>query len=286
MSVDNVILSGVCGAGVALAVVVAWRGRSLPIVAERRDGSSEPGSSKRRAGEAVQTLACALTAALGAGLLVLGLGGRLVMRVAAATSTSTVQGMTTEAGETVGEITFSGTLGFLIFVGLLGGLLGAAAYLPLRWALPRTAGPAGLVIGALLLGTVGVADALDPDNVDFLIVTPLWLTVTMVVATGLLYGATFTALVARLARSVPIAGEPAGEGSKAAAGAYASLVVLIVPMVLVAAAVYVLARTFAAPLLDPLLARRSVLAVGRTLVLVAAIAAAVVVGSAGAEILG
>ncbi len=54
-----------------------------------------------------------------AGFLVPGLGGRLFMRVLAATSGSGAQGRLTEADEVVGDITFDGSLGFVIFVGLV-----------------------------------------------------------------------------------------------------------------------------------------------------------------------
>ena len=133
-----------------------------------------------------------------AGLLVLGLGGRLVMRLLAATSGRTAQGRLTEAGERVGEITTDGTIGFLLFVGVGGGLVTAIAFLLVRRWLPSTAGPAGLVAGVLLIGTLGVSDPFSPDNVDFAILRPTWLAIVAVAVTGLLFATTYTAIAARL----------------------------------------------------------------------------------------
>jgi hypothetical protein len=55
------------------------------------------------------------------GALVVGPGGRLVMRLLAATSPES-KGFKTEAQETVGRITLSGTIGFIIFAGLAFGV--------------------------------------------------------------------------------------------------------------------------------------------------------------------
>ena len=148
--------------------------------------------------DATTTLGAVVGAGVLAGLLVLGLGGRLVMRLLAATSGRTAQGRLTEAGERVGEITTDGTIGFLLFVGVGGGLVTAIAFLLVRRWLPSTAGPAGLVAGLLLIGTLGVSDPFSPDNVDFAILRPTWLAIVAVTVTGLLFATTYTAIAARL----------------------------------------------------------------------------------------
>ena len=73
------------------------------------------------------------------GALVVGPGGRLVMRLLAATSPES-KGFRTEAQETVGRITFSGTVGFIIFVGLAFGVAAGLTYVFVYFAL--TFGPA------------------------------------------------------------------------------------------------------------------------------------------------
>jgi hypothetical protein len=144
-----------------------------------------------------RALGAVVSAGVVSGMVVLGFGGRLVMRLLAATS-GDAQGRLTEAGERVGEITVGGTIGFLTFVGLGGGMVTAFAFLVVRRWLPSTAGPAGLVAGVILVGTLGVLDPLSPDNVDFAILRPTWLAIASVVATGMLFACTFTALAARL----------------------------------------------------------------------------------------
>ncbi len=198
---DNVLLVAVCTAAVVAAATIAWRGRRLPVVAAR----DTPTSPSTAAFDALRTLACVLTAGFVSGLLVVGFGGRLAMRVLAATSGSTAQGRATDAGERVGEITLGGSIGFLIFAGLLIPLASSLVFIPLRRILPRPAWISGSLFGLLLLATFGVSDPLSPDNVDFVILSPTWLAVTLVCLTALLFGVTFSAIVARLdATLVPL----------------------------------------------------------------------------------
>ena len=71
------------------------------------------------------------------GLLVGGIGGRIVMRIAAIVAPDNVQGALTENENIIGDITVGGTIELLIFVGILGGGVGAVAYVIsdrwLRW---------------------------------------------------------------------------------------------------------------------------------------------------------
>ena len=95
----------------------------------------------------------ALAAGVVAGLLAAGAGGRLVMRLLALTSPA-AEGSFTEAGEIIGEITFAGTVGFILFTGLAAGLLSAVLYALVRPVLPPgRAG--GLALGLLLLVVAG-----------------------------------------------------------------------------------------------------------------------------------
>src|SRR5262245_21326831 len=109
-------------------MAIAWRGRRLPVY-EARTLPSTPGAS---ALDALRTLSAMLGAGAVAGFLVAGLGGRLFMRLMAATSGDAVQGRLTEAEEVVGDITFNGTLGFIIFIGIFFPAAAGLAYLGLR----------------------------------------------------------------------------------------------------------------------------------------------------------
>jgi hypothetical protein len=282
MRVENVVVSVVCGAAVLLAVWIAWGGRHLALVADRSADvvATAPPSARAAARDALRSVAGVLTAGLVAGALVAGLGGRLLMRVLAATSGDDAQGRLTEAEETVGEITFDGTLGFVIFVGLLVPAGASLVYLVLRRFLPDRAWIAGLVFGLLLLATFGVDDPLASDNVDFRILRPLPLAVGLVVATALLFGVTFTALAARFDRSRLVTGRRAGPRPTDL-----GLIALVLPFYLVPAAVYVAVRTVARGRLGVLLERPTVQRAGRAIVAIAAIVAAVVVVRTSTEIL-
>ncbi len=110
-------------AGVLSAVFMAWRWRALPLVhgEHARGAVSASARGDASAGAAavdgLRVVAVSLWAGIVAGLLVPGLGGRLLMRITAATSPPEAQGRLTEAGEVVGEITLGGTVGFVLFVG-------------------------------------------------------------------------------------------------------------------------------------------------------------------------
>ena len=282
MRVDNVVLSMVCGAAVVLAVWIAWAGRNLVLVADRAAGVDEAIqlSAGTAAKDAVRSLAGVLAAGIVAGVLVAGLGGRLLMRILAATSGDRAQGRLTEAEELVGEITFDGSLGFVIFVGMLVPAGASLIYLALRRFLPDRAWIGGLVFGLLLLATFGVGDPLSSDNIDFRILRPLPLAVGLVVATSLLFGVTFTALAARFDRSRTNRGH-LGRPRPTDLG----LVALIFPLYLGIGAAYVGTRTVARGRLGALLERRAVQHTGGVLVVAAAIVAAVVVVNTAAEIL-
>lgn len=189
-----VILGLIC---VVFALFVSWTSRQLSL---RSPAPVDDDSEWRvRIHAASMTVGAAVAAGAVSGVLVLGLVGRLVMRILAATS-SDAQGLLTSADETIGQITSGGTIAFLIFVGLGGGIFSAMGFLIVRPWLPAKVGKAGLLFAVLVIGTLGVGDAFSPDNADFDILTPRWLAVVLVVGTGFLFGTTFAALAARFDR--------------------------------------------------------------------------------------
>lgn len=262
----NVVISVLGIAGVAVGAAFAWRWRRAPLMAE---GQPTVETSGGAALDGLRTLAVATTAGLIAGVLVAGLGGRLVMRILGATSGDAAQGRITEAEEVVGEITTGGTIGIIVFVGLFGGLLTALAFIVVRRWLPTTAGPAGLVAGILLLGTLGVGDAMSPDNVDFTILRPTWLAVTLIPVVALLFGVTFTALAARLDAGMPTLGR-----RPSSIAGHASLVFLSFPPLVVGAGAYVAGRAALRGRLAPLLANPRLRRVGHVVIGIAVVLAA------------
>src|SRR5215213_7874066 len=73
-------------------------------------------------GELLRDIARSGIAGIIVGVFVAGLGGRVVMRIAAILHPRAV-GLTTENGEVIGAITLSGTLALLVFGGLGMGLV-------------------------------------------------------------------------------------------------------------------------------------------------------------------
>ncbi len=262
----NLIVVTLGIAAVAVAAVIAWRWRRLALFTDRRPTVETRGGA---AADGLRTLAGVMAAGVLAGVLVRGLGGRLVMRILGATS-SDAQGVRTMANQPVGEITNSGTIAVIVFVGVLGGAIAALAFLVVRRWLPTTAGPAGALTGVLLLGTIGVSDAMSPDNKDFAILRPTWLAVTLVVALALLFGVTFSALAARLDAGMPTLGtRPSSIAS------HAALIVYLVPFLLVGAAVYVTGRAALRGRLTSWLTSTAALRVGHSIVGIGSVLAAV-----------
>jgi hypothetical protein len=185
------VLTVICVAGllVAAAMVIRWGGQERAAA-----GPAETPLEVARAA------VVAMLGGAGAGVLVAGLGGRLVMRILAATSGDAAQGLLTEADERVGRITSSGTMGLVVFVGLFGGIAGGLVYVAIRRWLPRRTWQAGLVLGVLALGLARF-DALAPDNKDFDLLRPTWLAVVLIVALFPAFGVTAAAVIERIDRS-------------------------------------------------------------------------------------
>jgi hypothetical protein len=101
-----------------------------------------------------------------AGMLVGGLLGRVVMRIAGFTAGPGLVGSFTANGNRVGDITVSGTAAIVLFVGLSSGLIGGVLYAAIEPWLRRFHPWHGLAYGAGLLAAFGFT-VLDPSNLDF-----------------------------------------------------------------------------------------------------------------------
>jgi hypothetical protein len=103
-------------------------------------------------------------AGLIAGLLVAGVGGRLVMRLAALLVPESL-GRLTENGNRIGDITAGGTFALILFVGLFFGAVAGSLWVTLRPWLPAATGSRALVSIpiAIAAGTRGLVDGGNPD---------------------------------------------------------------------------------------------------------------------------
>lgn len=194
----------VCVALFGLALLAAVRWRNEDFVAP--PPPAPDASHLDRLRHHVWWVQAVLVTALASGLLVMGVGGRLAMRLLGATGGDEAQGRLTEADEVVGQVTVGGTLGFVFFVGLLSGGAATVVWFALRRFLP--AGWAGGVLfGAGLLVLLGTrSDPLRPGNEDFDIVGPWWLAVTTFAALALAFGLSLAAYSARFSRWLPLVG--------------------------------------------------------------------------------
>ena len=191
-------------------------------------------TTEQRAAELVRHIGIVGIVGVTLGLIVGGIGGRVVMRIAGIVAPDHVQGVATEMG-TIGDITVGGTIELVIFVGLFFGAFGAVAYvISERWL--SWTGPFRPLAFGLLLLVVGAPDVLDPENLDFLLVGNFELIVVMFVALFLLYGIPMPLLVSALEGRLPEVDSARPMGSVAvylALTGFGGLFVLMIAMFLI-----------------------------------------------------
>lgn len=118
------------------------------------------------AGAVVRDIARGGLAGIIVGLLVAGLGGRLVMRLAAILHEDAT-GILTENGEVIGHITFEGTLALMVFGGLGMGLVAGTIWVIVGPWIPGHGLPRAIAtaLAAIALGTPNLIQRLNPDFV-------------------------------------------------------------------------------------------------------------------------
>jgi hypothetical protein len=111
------------------------------------------------------------------------------MRIAGAAASDRVQGFGTEAGFTVGEVTFGGTVALVIFIGLLTGIVGAVLYVIFTPWIAWASRWRGVLFGVLLFAvSSATSDVMNPDNIDFFILKNPILLVLLIVVLFLAFG--------------------------------------------------------------------------------------------------
>ena len=160
------------------------------------------GFDELRTATALRHIALIGIAGVMAGLLVGGIGGRIFMRLSAMIAPERAVGAFTEAGAVVGEITFGGTVAFILFIGISAGALGAVIYAIsepwLAWAGPLR----GVVLGVFLVAATSIV-VLDPGNFDFAILGNDPRNVLMLVVLYVAFGMVLAALLPFLDRRLP-----------------------------------------------------------------------------------
>ena len=189
--------------GTGLGLTIKWFG--LPVSPPPNEADHTIRGSLLRS---LWWIALGCSAGLASGILVVGAGGRLAMRLLAVTGGAEVQGLRTEADEVVGEITVSGTIGFVIFVGVFGATMMGLVYVAIQRWLPGGRAT-GLYYGLVLLIALGTRlDPLRADNEDFDLVGPAWLSLLLFGALALAQGAAVAAFAGRWSRTQPLLTKP------------------------------------------------------------------------------
>jgi hypothetical protein len=152
---------------------------------------------------ALRRIALAVVACGFAGVLVGGIGSRVVMRIAAIAAPE-ARGLLTENGNVVGEFTLVGTIGLLVFAGIASAVAGAGTFVLTDPWLPRRTVARGLVLGGILLASFGSA-IVDPANADFVLLGERALNVAMFSGLFLAFGLVASGGLAVLDRRVPAA---------------------------------------------------------------------------------
>ena len=139
-----------------------------------------------------------IVAGIPVGVLVAGLGSRFAMFMLRLTSDDSVIGATSDDDFEIGRVTFGGTLNLLI-LGSVVGLIGAAVY---QWVRPWLIGPHwfGLLTVGLAAGAVIGSMLVHADGVDFIVLTPTWLAVTLFVLLPAIFGICIGLAVERVER--------------------------------------------------------------------------------------
>lgn len=146
----------------------------------------ESGIIRTPAAVILREVAASAFVAVLAGIMVGGVGGRLVMRLAALIDPARV-GLRTENGNRIGDITPDGTLALVLFGGLFAGMAAATVWVVVRPWLPE-----GRLAryGAAASAAVGLAGftVIEGDNRDFFILEPAVASVVMFIAVVALAG--------------------------------------------------------------------------------------------------
>lgn len=137
-----------------------------------------------------------------AGVVVAGIGGRLAMRASMLLARGPVEGRLTEGGNVIGRFTMEGTIGLILFGGLLTGLIAAVYWYAVRPLVRRL--PGGQLLAAMAAAVaLGGFLIIQPDNRDFSILTPAGPQVALFLFLVAITGAAIAWLDRQLERMLP-----------------------------------------------------------------------------------
>lgn len=219
------------------------------VAVQEAEGASPPISVPERMGTPILEIQREITrgglAGLIAGFLVAGIGGRLVMRLAALLVPSSA-GSATENGNIIGDITIAGTLGLVIFAGLAVGVVGASLWVMVAPWLP-SAMAARAAVAAVLTGAIGTPVLVSASNPDFIVLRNDPLVVASLIGLVLSFGPAIVLVERWLDRRLP---HPSGGSRTAAAYTLVTVTGTVLTVLLVLA---LIGGNAGVPALAPLL---------------------------------
>jgi hypothetical protein len=140
-----------------------------------------------------------IVAGIAAGVVMIGLGSRAAMLILRLTSPARVHGVESDDGFTIGEVTLGGTYN-LMMLGAAIGIIGAGTYLMVcRWLIGplwfrrATTGLAAAVVGGSML--------VHSDGIDFNVLEPKWLAISLFVLLPGVFGTFIGSFVDAVNRS-------------------------------------------------------------------------------------
>jgi hypothetical protein len=135
------------------------------------------------------------------GVVVLGLGGRIVMRLAAVIDPASV-GRRTENGNRIGDITLEGTAVLIIFGGLLVGAAASVVWIAIQEWIPGRPGVRALLAMPIAVALTGF-QLVRPENHDFRIMAPVGPILVLLLALVAIAGFAFAVVDGWLDRRLP-----------------------------------------------------------------------------------
>jgi hypothetical protein len=168
-------------------------------------------------------------AGAGAGVVIAGLGGRIVMRLAAVLVPASA-GSLTENGNRIGDVTVSGSLALILFVGLFFGVFGGTVWVVVSPWIPGSGLRRAILTMPIAVALTGIA-LIQGSNADFRVLQHDGRVVALLLALIALAGLSIAILDGWLDRRLP--------GSSASGGAVALYaiatlagVLLVLPLVI------------------------------------------------------
>jgi hypothetical protein len=135
------------------------------------------------------------------GVVVLGLGGRVVMRLAALIDPSST-GIRTENGNRIGDITLEGTAVLILFGGLLVGAAASVVWVAIQEWIPGRPSVRAVLAMPIAVALTGF-QLVRPENHDFRILAPAGTIVVLLLALVAIAGFAFAVVDGWLDRRLP-----------------------------------------------------------------------------------